>query len=180
MGERALRLCHHGARVVEPEQPALGRGRPEGDGRRQLVQVLGRVVAEHHVHRSAVSGGTVRVHHEVVRADDVPGPAQRGGLAPEEIGEPELLPMRGIGQDRQPGRTHPETEVAPVGSPRRGEGPAEASPRPPVDVVLLRSQRLGGPDLALARGLVAVVLERREPAVRALEDIEAAPEERRR
>jgi hypothetical protein len=73
--ERALGLRDDGPRVVEPEHARV----QQGSCRRQLVEVLGRVVAEHDVRHAAVGDGAAildrHLHDErhVVgqRGDDV-------------------------------------------------------------------------------------------------------------
>src|SRR5215831_12281253 len=60
-----------------------------------------------------------------------------------------------------------------------GEFPPETRSCSTIDIVSSGADLLGCPDLPLACGLVAVVLERRQAPLCTLEDVEASPEERR-
>jgi hypothetical protein len=66
-----------------------------------------------------------------------------------------------------------------VAAPCRAQCAAEGRAGRAVRVGRRRLEIGAGPDLPLPGGLVAVVLERRQPAVGALEHVEAPPEERR-
>ena len=174
--EQALRLNGHGARVVEPEEPARAGESPEVAHRGQLVEKLRRVLSKHDIDGLAVGERVSAIDDEVLRTHDCPAPPEAVDLAAVEICEPELLAMRRVDEnpDARTDRARPRLRVR---APRRDERLPKRGPGSVIGVRVPRREGRAGPDLPLARGLVAVVLEHAEPAVRALEDVEAAPEE---
>ena len=171
-GEAALGLGHHGARIVEPEDATLEERARGG----KLVEVLRRVVSQHDVHGEAVGGDDPVFHGQGVRVHDLPFPAASARLTAEQIREPELLAVSGVAED---GETWAPPCASAVSTPGGREGTPEARPRPAIRVVPSRADLFRSPDLPLPGRLVAVVLERGQPAVSPLEDVEAPPEKRR-
>ena len=143
------------------------------------MQELRRVLPKDDVDRLAVGEGALVFDGEVLRTHDGPAPSQRVDLAAVEIREPEFFAMRRIDENAD---ARPRNASAPrrVSAPCGDEGLPKRRARAAIRVRAAGRQRGAGPDLPLSCGLVAVVLEHAEPAVRALEDVEAAPEEGRR
>ena len=65
--EYALRLSDDGAGIVQPEELPIPRGLEQRGRRGQLVEILGRVLAQDDVHRLPVGRRDAVVHGDVFR-----------------------------------------------------------------------------------------------------------------
>src|SRR6266852_8345754 len=176
-GEEALGLRRDGSRVVEKQERARTGASPEIGDRGELVKKLGGILPEHDVDRLSVGDGALALRPDVVGTNHRPLPPEPGDLSTVEICEPKFLAVRRIRENRDT-RTPGARPALGVDSPRLDEGPTEGGARAVVRVGASGLEGGAGPDLALPRRLVAVVLEHREAAGGALEHVEPTPEQR--
>src|SRR5262249_62346826 len=103
----------------------------------------------------------------------LPRPAQGRRLATEQICKPELLAMPRVAKNGESWARRPS-----LPAPGRGKGAAKAGASAAIRVAARRPELCRSPKLALAPGLVAVVLEGGDAAAHPLEHVEASPQER--